>query len=118
MSFKFDKVIENGVHIGVKDIHPENILAHLQDILLIDVRRPDEFTGELGHISGSQLLVLDDLPEKIQDLPRDQTIVFICRSGNRSGQASLIAMENGFEHTYNMLGGMLLWNDCNYKVEK
>ncbi len=102
----------------VKDIDPKEVLSTQGQTKLIDVRRPDEFTGELGHVPGSELLTLDHLPAKIETLPKDKPIVFICRSGNRSAQAAAFAIENGFAKAYNMKGGMLLWNEYGLKTEK
>lgn len=101
----------------VQDVNPDVVWANKDQLCLIDVRRPDEYVGELGHIPGAKLIVLDTLPDHIDELPTDQTIVFICRSGNRSGRASAFAFESGLKNTYNMLGGMLLWNEKKLPTE-
>ena len=101
----------------VKDVTPQEVWEKRSEITVIDVRRPDEFSGELGHIPGAQLVVLDVLPEQVQDLPRDKTIVFVCRSGGRSARACDFAAAQGLTHIYNMQGGMLAWNSFNLQVE-
>lgn len=84
----------------------------LQGYKLIDVRRPDEFSGELKHISGAELATLGpDLESFLQKEDKNQKILFICRSGMRSANATSIAMNMGFKDVYNMEGGMLLWNE-------
>ncbi|MCK6594702.1 MAG: rhodanese-like domain-containing protein [Bacteriovoracaceae bacterium] len=45
-------------------------------------------------------------------------IVFICRSGARSGNATLEALKLGFKKPVNMTGGMLQWNEQKYSVTK
>ena len=87
-------------------------------IHLIDVRMPQEFTGELGHIQNSRLIPLPVFAEHLSELPKDGAIVFVCKSGGRSAQASAFAKMNGFEHTYNMAGGMLKWNELLLPVER
>lgn len=114
---EFETKIKNENHESVTDVTPDEVLAKKQDLMLIDVRRPDEYEGELGHVKGTELLTLDFLPQKISELPKDQTIVFICRSGNRSGQAAAFAQENGFTDVFNMSGGMLLWNEKKFETE-
>lgn len=116
-TLKFETAVENPEIANVEDVHPEEVKKLKGQVALIDVRRPDEFTGELGHIPGAQLLVLDELPQHIEDLPKNKTIVFICRSGARSGRATAFAKENGFESVYNMKGGMLLWNELGFETE-
>ena len=85
---------------------------------MFDVRQPDEYVGELGHIAGAELLVLDTLPDQLAKLPKDRTIVFVCRSGGRSGKATAYALMNGFTQVFNMQGGMLRWNQLQLPVER
>ena len=101
----------------VEDIDPTELWEKREQVLIVDVRRPDEYTGELGHVPGAQLMVLDTLPERLPELPRDKTVVFVCRSGGRSGRATAFAKEEGFVEVYNMRGGMLLWNQLQLQVE-
>jgi hydroxyacylglutathione hydrolase len=62
-------------------------------------------------------MVLDSVPQRLSELPKDQTVVFVCRSGGRSGRATAYARDNGFTSVYNMKGGMLLWNQQGLTVE-
>ena len=52
-------------------------------IVLVDVRQPEEFAYD-GHVAGARLLPLPVLAMRLNELPKDQPIVCICRSGNRS----------------------------------
>lgn len=113
----FESVNPNPNHDTVKDVSPEEVMTKKDQLLLVDVRRPDELTSELGHIGGVTHIVLDELPQRIGELPSDQTIVFVCRSGGRSAQASAFAIENGIQDVYNMQGGMLRWNELNFDTE-
>ena len=91
----------------------------LNDYLIIDVRRPDEFNGELGHIKEAKLIPLgNELTAFLKKEPRIRKILFVCRSGNRSGKATLEAMDLGFTNVSNMAGGMIYWNDKNYPVQR
>lgn len=101
----------------VTDISPDEVNAKKDQLILIDVRGQDEFTGELGHIPNSRLITLDTLMDNIDSIPKDKTVVFVCRSGRRSANATAIAKDNGFESVYNMKGGMLLWNDMGLTTE-
>ncbi|MCB0384081.1 MAG: rhodanese-like domain-containing protein [Bdellovibrionales bacterium] len=107
----------NPEHRDVHDVAPEEVLAKKSEVCLIDVRRPDEFEGELGHIPGAELLTLDYLPMQISQLPKDKTMVIVCRSGNRSGHAAAFLVENGFTSVFNMKGGMILWNELGLVTE-
>jgi len=114
----FTSQIENPHYEGVFDIGPQELKDKLNDVKLIDVRQPDEYTGELGHIANSELMVLDTLPDKLASISKEKTVVFICRSGGRSARATAFALMNGFQSVFNLQGGMLLWNELQLPTNK
>jgi len=113
----FNNVTDNPHFLEVKDVTPEEVWENREKINIIDVRSEDEFTGELGHIPGAKLIVLDRLDTCIKDLPQDKPIVFICRSGMRSAKATKMAIDAGLNDTYNMKGDMLAWNENDLETE-
>ena len=62
--------------------------------ILLDVRRPDEREG--GFIPGSKHIPLDQLRERLSELPRDREIITYCQSGQRSYNAARILKQRGF----------------------
>lgn len=93
--------------------------AALSEYELIDVRRSEEFIGELGHIKGSRLVTLgEELDVFLQRANKNKKILFICRSGARSGKATLQAISLGYEQVYNMEGGMIYWNEQKFPITK
>jgi len=93
--------------ISAKMVHED-----LSSFKIVDVRRADEFNNELGHISGAQLATLGpELEVALNSLSKQDKIVFVCRSGKRSEEATKMAIQNGFEHVFNLEGGMLHWNE-------
>ncbi|OQW50651.1 MAG: sulfurtransferase [Proteobacteria bacterium SG_bin7] len=115
-TIEFATAMENPSVPGVLDISPEEFKQKKDKVIAIDVRRHDEWIGELGHIAGCRLITLDVLNEGMDEFPKDATIVFICRSGGRSARASAIAQARGFKSVYNLKGGMMLWNELKYEV--
>ena len=90
-----------------------------KQLWLIDVRRPDEYNNELGHIEGAQLLTLGpDLSNALAKGDKSKEIVFICRSGARSANATLESMSLGYKKSVNMIGGMIRWNELSYPTKK
>jgi len=81
----------------------------------IDVRRPDEWAE--GTIPGVQRIVLDDLPDYLDDLDKSKTYVLVCRSGGRSGRACQLMADEGFAKLINFDGGMLAWYEAGYALE-
>jgi glyoxylase-like metal-dependent hydrolase (beta-lactamase superfamily II)/rhodanese-related sulfurtransferase len=88
--------------------------------LLLDVREPNEYCGELGHIPGSVLVPLRELAARVGELEaqRDRQIVAVCRSGVRSTTAAAMLYGLGFERVYNLKDGMIDWNDRRLPVER
>ncbi|EKU47525.1 MULTISPECIES: rhodanese-like domain-containing protein [Brevibacterium] len=79
---------------------------------IIDVREDDEW--EAGHIEGAIHVPLGELPERLDDLPLDDDMYIICRTGGRSLRATAWLNLNGFD-AYNVEGGMGSWNIDNGK---
>ncbi len=119
MAHVFKNKTANPQFAEVFDVTPQDVLDNSKDLTLIDVREISEFSGELGHVPGSKLVVLSTIPEKLKTIPTDnKTVVFICRSGGRSSQAAAFAKANGLTDVFNMQGGMLLWNHLQLPTEK
>lgn len=86
------------------------------EVVLVDVRTPDEFSG--GHVPGATNIPLNELSGRLEELRphADQEIWLICRSGSRSMSASGILLEAGFRPV-NVTGGTLAWQSAGYPVE-
>ncbi|MCX7979066.1 MAG: rhodanese-like domain-containing protein [Bdellovibrionaceae bacterium] len=106
---------------GIPEVSCEELNTKLGggQFKIVDVRGPDEFNGELGHIPGAQLVVLGpDLLAWLEAQDKDQEIVFVCRSGRRSANATMAAMNMGFKNVINLTGGMLRWNELAFRVSR
>ncbi|MBZ5855609.1 rhodanese-like domain-containing protein [Flavihumibacter profundi] len=66
---------------------------------LVDVRTPAEFAG--GSVPGAVNIPLDTIGSQLAKFKGKENIVVFCRSGNRSGQAKSILMQNGFTNVIN-----------------
>ncbi len=83
---------------GLPDPLPEGLAV-------LDVREPAEWAH--GHIEGAVHVPLKDLPQRLDELPRQQTLV-VCKAGGRSAQAVGYLVQQGHE-VVNLDGGMLEW---------
>lgn len=79
---------------------------------ILDVRQPEEWNE--AHIPDSTLIPLSQLPDRIKELPKDQEIVVVCRSGNRSAQGRDILLKAGFTDVTSMAGGLNQWKAAGY----
>ncbi len=96
-------------YAGLPEIDAEWVFRHLADVHVVDVRSAAEFDGELGHIGGAQLVPLDELRARLQDIPRDKPIVTCCQTGRRSALASAILRDAGVKRVASLAGGLVQW---------
>jgi len=87
-----------------------------EPLFLLDVRSSMEYQHD-GHIAGSRLLPLNALRQRLDEIPSDQTIICVCRSGSRSMFAAEQLASAGFENVYNLSGGMFGWQMAGYPVQ-
>lgn len=78
-----------------------------KDLVILDVRTPQELNGPLGHIEGVVNIPLQELDKRVGELDKykDKEIAVICRTGHRSSIASKILIKDGFK-IENVAGGM------------
>ncbi|MBX3002243.1 MAG: rhodanese-like domain-containing protein [Caldilineaceae bacterium] len=100
------------INIDVKTV---DLLRGRDDVIILDVREDWEYAA--GHIPGTVLIPLGQLGSRLSEIPADKTVIAVCRSGNRSGQATQLLKQSGFT-VHNMEGGMLAWEQANYAVER
>ena len=96
----------------IQEITPHELKDRLddgEDILVIDVREPWEL--EVSKVDFAEHMVMNTIPGRIDDIPDDKHVVFICRSGNRSYQVAMFLVQNGWdpEYLHNLDGGILAW---------
>jgi rhodanese-related sulfurtransferase len=89
------------------------LLAKPEQVLLIDLRRPDE-VKDIGGFPAYFSIQIGDLEKNLSWIPRDRTIVTLSNHAVRSGQAADILTKNGFKvagtlgvQTYEEQGGKL-----------
>lgn len=80
---------------------------------VLDVRTPEEWNE--FHAPDTTLIPLDELASRVDELPKDQPIVVVCRSGNRSQSGRDILLQAGFNAT-SMTGGLNEWRSKGYAV--
>jgi rhodanese-related sulfurtransferase len=97
----------------------ESLMGSDSTAVLLDVRTPQEWGSETGHLKGAFLIPLQDLEQRIGelDLYRHRTIITYCRTGNRSSRAAGILNGRGFT-AFNMVGGIVRWKAEHRAIEK
>ncbi|SHN36037.1 rhodanese-like domain-containing protein [Gracilibacillus kekensis] len=95
----------------MKEIHATELaekLKYNEKVNIIDVREDEEVAQ--GVIPGAKQIRLGEVPERLNELNKEEHYYIVCRSGGRSGRATEYLEANGYDAT-NMEGGMLAWED-------
>lgn len=79
------------------------------DMLILDVRTEPQYNMRRLKDDRVKLVVLGDLREKIDEIPRDKEIVVICALGTRSYEAFRTLKGAGFKDVKYMEGGLQAW---------
>lgn len=80
-----------------------------EDFFLLDVREPNEY--QIGRIPGSTLIPLGEVPQRVNEIPRDKEIIVQCKMGGRSAKAAAYLRQQGYTNVKNLKGGILDWSD-------
>ncbi len=97
-------------------ISPERAYTLYQEgAFVLDVREQEEW--DEYHAPNTTLIPLGELEQRLSELPKDQIIVVVCRSGNRSDEGRDILKNAGFSQVTSMDGGLKTWRDLGYPIE-
>ena len=93
-------------------------LASGEKLLVLDVRSPEEFTGEQGHIDQSLNIPLTVLDDRIGELAPylNRPVAIVCRTDKRSAKAARLLAKQGFTDLHVVRNGMTAWVNTDLTV--
>lgn len=98
--FVAENILKKKVNIVQwRDIEKRDITTSL----LIDSRTVEEFN--MGHINGAVNIPVDDIRNRLAEIPKDRKIIVYCAVGLRGYIASRILMQHGYTSVFNLSGG-------------
>jgi rhodanese-related sulfurtransferase len=98
------------------ELSPERVKELLEagEATLVDVREDAEW--EAGRVPGAVHIELNELPARAEEVPKDRTAVFYCRTGNRSAMAAEAFAQAGWD-AHNLGGGLVAWVERGFAIE-
>jgi len=96
-------IAENILAGRVTIIHWDDMLKVESDAMILDVRTKEEF--EFGHIDNALNIPVDELRDRLTEIPTDKSIYVYCAVGLRGYTASRILLQHGYSAVYNLSGG-------------
>jgi len=104
---KEEKTMKNGIpQITVKELKRRIDVG--EDLYILDVREPFEY--QIAQIGG-KLIPLNDVPQRLNEIPREREIIVQCKSGGRSQRVAELLKQQGYPSVVNLAGGILAWSD-------
>ena len=89
-----------------------------EDVLLLDVRTAEDYVGEQGHVTGSKLIPLEELGQRLDEISDylEKPVVTICRTDRKSAKAAQLLAQHGFADVHVAKMGMTDWIQNKYPV--
>jgi rhodanese-related sulfurtransferase len=91
-----------------------DLLEQRDDVQVIDVR--EQYEIDAGRIAGSRHIALGVLSSQAETIDRERPIVFVCRTGSRSGMATAAFRGAGYD-AHNLAGGLVDWDAAGLPLE-
>jgi len=93
-----------------------NKLLKKGDVFVLDVRERMELGN--GVIDSSFWIPMNEVPERLKEIPMNKKVVVYCRSGNRSEGVRLFLVQNGYDcgDVWNLEGGILAWKEIDDSI--
>ena len=93
-------------------------LINHDEAMIIDVREVNEYSE--GHIINSLHIPLSTLNKRMSEIEKHKAnkVIVACRSGHRSANACANLKKAGFEHVFNLSGGVMAWQNANLPLIK
>ena len=104
-------------YAGLPELDPAWVVAHGEEVTLLDVRSAEEYQGPDGRLAGSLLIPLPELEARAGEIPLDRPLVLVCHSGSRSALATQQLLKAGHLRVANLRGGLSKWASAGYPLE-
>ncbi|MCK9404023.1 MAG: FAD-dependent oxidoreductase [Chitinophagaceae bacterium] len=104
-------VAENILLNRLKVFYYDEVASLPADSILLDVRTAAEF--DAGYITNAINIPVDEIRQRLAELPPDKKIYIYCEAGLRGYLAHRMLRQNGYEEVYNLSGGYISWKACN-----
>ena len=85
------------------------------EAVLVDVREVWEWVT--ARIPGAALIPIGDVAQRINEVPKDRTVIIHCATGQRSATVTDALRQAGYDRVYNLAGGIVAWMNEQYPVE-
>ena len=105
--------------MAINQVEPKEVFRINQQtgqVVLVDVREADEYQEVSSPLAELAPLSTFDAKGFAKNHSKQTAVYVICRSGRRSMKAGELLMKEGFSEVYNVIGGMIAWEEAGLPV--
>lgn len=99
----------------ISSIEAKNLLAN-NKLFLLDVRTPQEFSQ--ARLSGAVLIPIGEFQRRINEVPKNKTILVYCAVGSRSKPVADYLTQRGYKEVYHMADGIVGWYRNGFPIQR
>jgi len=92
------------------------ILDKNKNVFLLDVRTPQE--NSQGRLPGTVLIPIGEFERRINEVPKNKTIIVYCAVGSRSKPVAEFLSQRGYKEVYNMTDGIVGWYRNGFPLQR
>lgn len=112
---EFDQKLENLLRFSVPLIGVKELNNIQSEVHIFDTRKEKEYN--VSHIPGATYLGFDDFdPQKLENVPKTDTVVLYCSVGYRSEKIGERLQKMGYTKVFNLYGSLFEWANQNYPL--
>ncbi|MBW3583851.1 MAG: rhodanese-like domain-containing protein [Euryarchaeota archaeon] len=97
------------------DAHEAKALHDADKAVIVDVRETHEW--QAGHVPGTLHIPLQTLPQHLDKIPKEATVIMLCHSGARSHHAANWLRANGYDDVLNLENGIVAWANAGLPIQ-
>jgi rhodanese-related sulfurtransferase len=102
----------------VNEICPTTTQGKVKEgALLVDVREKDEVAQLAYDVPNIINIPLSEFEDRYSEIPKDNEVVMVCRSGGRSLRAAGFLVNHGYENVVNMQHGLIRWTQKGFPTK-
>lgn len=108
---------------GYENASIEHAYAHWKQgekspipFVFVDVRTPQEYAA--GHIPGAINVPVQELAQRLQEIPHNKRVYVYCEAGVRASKAARMLVQAGYDNIENVPESMQGWRAAGYPVER
>ena len=101
---------------GIAPPAAKQLLKDRKNVYLLDVRTPGEY--QQMRLADAHLIPIDQVTQRIGEIPQDRPVVVYCAVGSRSAQVFSFLARRSYPEVYNLEGGIYAWAQRGYPVQQ